>query len=125
MKNLKSYFKLVPEIYFLISVLFYWFSAAVFLNPVAITLMVIFILQLIFQNKSSGIIIALFLLPINLYMILAIVSEFNKFPVVNAEAKTLLCVGLLYFGLNIAMGIVMCIKYFSGNTEKISVSINQ
>ncbi len=122
MKKLKPYFKLIPEIYFLISVLFYWFSASVLLNPVAIILMAVFILQLIFQNKIIGTTIAVFLLPINLFMILAVVSEFKEFPVINTEAKTLLFVGMLYFGLNILMSVIMGIKYLSGTDKNIAIT---
>lgn len=122
MKAIKPYFKLIPEIYFLISVLFYWASASTLLNPVAITLLLIFILQLIFQNKISGVTIAVLFTLINLYMVLALLSEFHEFPTFSSEARMLLGVGLLYFGLNIAMSVIMGIKYMGGTPEKVAVT---
>jgi len=62
-------------------------STAVFLNPIAIVLIVILVFQLLFKSPIIGILIPFFLILSCLYMLAALISEFNEFPTFNAEAK--------------------------------------
>ena len=101
----------IPEFLLLLAVLFYWLPTSNPLNWVAITLVVVLILQIIYNNKVSGIIISSLLILICCYMFLALFSELREFPTFDADAKELLFVGLLYFTTTLIVSGVMFFKY--------------
>ena len=100
-----------PEYLLILSVIFYWTSTAVVFNPIAITLIILLGLQIKFQNKTVGILIPTFLILSSLFLIGALISEFNEFPTFNYEAKQLLFVGLIYFISTIVVSGIMIYKY--------------
>tara|TARA_R110002050_G_scaffold80304_3_gene171797 strand:+ start:7583 stop:7864 length:282 start_codon:yes stop_codon:yes gene_type:complete len=93
MKDLKKITLQLPEYILLAAVVFYWFSAGVAVNYVAITLVIGLILQIVFKFRLLGIVLPSLLMLTSFYMLLALISEFNKFPTFNYEAKKLLFVG--------------------------------
>lgn len=101
----------MPEIYFLLSIIYYWVLTGTIINPFAITFLALLILQIVIRNKVSGIIIASICILLNIYMAFALLSEFYEFPTINTDAKKLLIVGSIYLGLNLVMAILMLIKY--------------
>lgn len=105
-KNLNS----IPEIYLVISALFYWFSTT-FYNPIAFVIISIFLFQLLSKNKITGLIIAFIFVSINLYLTFALFSELSEFKTHNDEWLTMLLVGSTYISLNIILGIIMFIRY--------------
>ncbi len=109
----KKIFLNIPEYLLIAAVLFYWMSAGLVINYIAIVLLVIIILQMIYKNKVIGIIIPTIMILTCFYMILALLSEVREFPSFNTEAQTLLFVGLAYFLITIIASIVMIIKYTS------------
>ncbi|WP_425077004.1 hypothetical protein [Psychroserpens sp. S379A] len=109
----KKIFLNIPEYLLIAAVLFYWMSAGLVINYIAIVLLVIIILQMIYKNKVIGIIIPTIMILTCFYMIIALLSEVREFPSFNAEAQTLLFVGLAYFSITIIASIVMIIKYTS------------
>ena len=111
MKKLKQILLALPEFLLIAAVIFYWISAGMIINPVAISLILILILQIIFKNKILGLIIPSLLIITCLYMLMALVSEFNEFPTFNADAKKLLFVGLSYFISTMIISIIMIYKY--------------
>ena len=117
MNKVKAIILQCPEYILILSVVFYWVSAAIIINPVAIVLLGLLILQIIFQNKFIGITIAIFLILISLYMLAALMSEFSEFPTFNSEAKTFLFVGLTYFISTIMVAGLMIYKYVSANSS--------
>ena len=108
MKTLKSY---LSEIYWLIAILYYWSLTALAANWFAIALLMILGLLIFTKNKILGMTISIFLILINLYLFLALASEFSEFIVFNADAKKLLGVGVLFIGLNLLFSILMLLKY--------------
>ena len=114
---------LLPEIYLLASVIFYYISTASILNIVAIILFVIVAQQLYFKNALAGIVIGTIFLLINLYLILALVSELSEFTSFNSNGLKLAFVGFVWIGLNITMSIMMLKKYSSLKKPDISPSI--
>lgn len=118
MKNLKTIALNIPEYLLILAVFFYWFSSTPF-NPIAISLLVVLVLQLIFKNNIVGLLIASLLILVSLYMILAVFSEFNEFPTFNYEAKRLLAVGLSFFLSTIIVSGIMIYKYLH-NTIKLN-----
>ena len=101
----------LPEILLLIPVLFYWYSTAYLLNPVAIILTAILIYQIIYRNAVIGIIIPGLIIAACLFMILALMSELSEFPNFNADAKQMLTVGLTLFLSTIGICVWMLFKY--------------
>ncbi len=93
------------------SVLFYWFFTGTIVNPIAIGLLIILGLQLVFQKPSSGIAIASIFLVLNLFMVLALLSELSEFTEYTTNFYQLLIVGSLYLGLNIWVSSRMILKY--------------
>ncbi len=110
-KKAKQFLFKFPEYYLLVLVILSGYTPPFSFNPVSIVLAAILILQIIFRNKISGLIIAGIFLLINLYMFAALISEFNEFPEFNMDAKQLLFVGLSLWSLNMLASIVMIYKY--------------
>ena len=99
------------EVYLLVSILCYWILTGTLLNPVAAILLAIVATVMISKNKVLGVIISLLFLLLNLYMVLAMISELNAFTSFNERARQLAIFGSLYFGLNITVSIIMGSKW--------------
>ncbi len=106
--NIKKSF---TEYYLIGSVLFYWFFTASIFNPVAIGLLIILGLQLVYQKKGMGFTIGSIFLLLNLFMVLALLSELREFTEFSSSFYELLIVGSLYLGLNILVSLGMIVKY--------------
>lgn len=111
MKIFKQILLKLPEYLLIAAVIFYWGSAGIVINLIAIALIIILILQIIFKNRIIGLIIPSLLIMTCLYMLMALISEFNEFPTFNAEAKKLLLVGLSYFISTMIVAGIMIYKY--------------
>ncbi len=118
MKKVKKILLELPEYLLILSVIFYWFSSAVVVNPVAITLIIVLILQIIFKNRIVGIIIPSLLIMSCLFLLAALMSEFKEFPTFNSDAKQLLFVGLSYFISTIIVSVIMIYKYAIVSPER-------
>ncbi len=118
MQNLKRY---LPETYLIAATLFYWMSAAIVVNWFAIGLLSLLIFLIVTKNKVLGITIASIWILINLYMVLALISELSEFPEFNNAAFELLGVGSLFLGLNLIFSVILLVKY--GKTERKQVGL--
>jgi len=107
----KTVISLFPELYLLAATFYYWFSTANLLNPFAIGLLLIISYQIVFKKITSGLIISLIFILLNLYMCLALISELIKFNEINKNFTNLLLFGSTFIGLNLIMGICMFLKY--------------
>ena len=101
----------LPEYLLLLATFFYWISVGKLLNPIALVLIGILILQILFKNKVVGIIIPSILIMGSFYMLLALLSEFHEFPAFNADAAALLVTGLLMICPTMAISGIMVYKY--------------
>ena len=110
-ERIKTVILQLPEYLLIVAVVFYWFSAGLVVNYIAIGLIIVLILQIIFKNRIVGIIIPSILVMISLYMLLALMSEFNEFLTFSSDAKELLFGGLLYFISTIIVSGIMIYKY--------------
>ena len=111
MKNVRFLRPWIAECYLILSVLYYWFMTGTILNLSAIALLGILTGLIIWKNKALGVAIAIVFMFLNLYMILAMISELNEFETFNRRAQELLIFGSLYFGTNIAVSIKLLIKW--------------
>lgn len=108
MKNLKQLLISNPEYILIALVIFFWTLTTSTINLVAIGLISILILQIIFKNRITGLIIGCIFVFINLYLILAIGSELFEFPTFNSGAKRLLIYGFSIMGVtSIATGLMI------------------
>lgn len=111
MKAVKNLLIQLPEILLIIAIFIYWISSGVTLNPVAIVIIALLIIQIFYKNKTLGIILASTIIILGLYMTGALMSELNEFPVFNAEAKKLLIYGMSLFVSTIVVSAIMIYKY--------------
>lgn len=103
----------VANAFLLFSLFFYWFETSSFLNPVAIFLFIVLGLHMFVARGPFKFIFPSLFIIINLYMFLALFSEFSEFPILSMEAISLLLVGTLYLGLNIASSVIIIGHYLS------------
>lgn len=115
MKALKHY---IPEIYFVIAILYYWSLTALAVNWIAIIGLIIILFLIASKNKFLGIISSSLLIATNLFLFLALFSEFFEFTSFNNEAKNLLFVGSLFLGLNLLFSVLMLLKYYGIPNKK-------
>jgi hypothetical protein len=119
---LKKIFSVGPELYLLFSVVYYWSLTALVINPLAIFLVIVVTFQIWERNKVLGIVISALFLFLNLFLVLALISELSEFTEFNKNAVLLLTVGSLYLGLNIFFSVVMLYRYL--NRQAIEPVIN-
>jgi hypothetical protein len=111
MKHVKLIIAGFPEYYLIVLALLSGYSPPFSINPLAIGIAGGLVLQVIFKNRVAGFIIAGLLMLINLYMLLALISEFNEFTTFNTAARQLLFVGLSLFCLNSIVSFLMISRY--------------
>lgn len=122
MKVSKRIVYLLPEIYLLIAVVYYWILTANLLNPFAIILIGLLIFQIKTRAKLTGVSIAIILLLLNFFMLFALMSELNEFPEFNSKARTLAIVGFSFFGFNILVGSAMLVLYLSDKITNLKLN---
>lgn len=103
MTTFKKTLRFIPEVYFLISALYYWTLAGQTINYIAIALVVLMLYQAWSQNRATGLLFGGILLAINGFLVLALISELREYPTFDADARNLLLFGSLYLGSNLAM----------------------
>lgn len=94
----KSVSKWYPELFLIASVIIYWVLTAMLVNPVAISLIVLLVAQLRFNNKTFGIILSFIFMLLSAYMMLAIFSDIIHLDFFYPRGLLMLCFGSLYFG---------------------------
>jgi hypothetical protein len=109
----------IANVYILLSIVFYWFETSSPTNPVAMAFLAIFGLHLFVAKGNARLIFPGIFIIINLFMFLALFSEFNEFPTLCKEAITLLIVGTLYLGANITSSIIMLRSYFNPSVVRL------
>jgi hypothetical protein len=117
MTRIKQIKKSATEIYVLLSVIAYWIMTGTILNPIAIFLVAVLAVLMWKKNRTLGISFSAVFLILNLYMVLALISELNKFSAFDGEAITMAITGSAYLGLNIFVALVMLIKWTVGTPE--------
>ncbi|WP_412560375.1 hypothetical protein [Winogradskyella sp. MIT101101] len=102
---------ILPELFLIASVIYYWTLTANPFNPIAIGLLVILLYQVISKKPLSGLLISAVFIFLNLFMVLALISELSEFEAVNQNYNNLIIFGSLYLGLNLFVGGIMFSKY--------------
>lgn len=112
-----------PEVWFIIIIsgctIPEWFAignqASNLLIPIfSLVILALLIKQSIHRSRIlSGIIGSVFAIC-SIYMLIAMISEFHEFPVVNMQAVTLISVGTALIGTSMIAAIVMLIRAIVG-----------
>lgn len=115
----KIFFKL-PEYYLLILAISAGYSPPFYMNPFFIGIVILLILQIIFKNRISGMLLGILFFLVNLYFLGALLSEFREFTEFNNSAMQLLFVGLVIWFLNLVFSVTMIYKYSTNNFKRSS-----
>lgn len=115
--KLKNVFQVFPELYLIAAILYYWTLTANLFNPIAIGLLLVFGYQCIAQKALLGIILSSIFICLNLYLILALISELSEFPEADTAFYKMLGIGGLFIGLNILAGGFMMKKYIDKSSN--------
>lgn len=107
-KKIKS---LIPELFLIAGVCYYWSLTALTLNWLAILLLGALLFLIFTKNKIVGITFGALIILVNVYLIFALLSEFHEFPEFNKKAQELLLFGSLFIGLNIFFAGWLIMKY--------------
>lgn len=111
MKKIAKLFPYLSEFYILVLVLAAGVRPPFSFTPLALVMTAIVALQMIFRNAITGIILSNSFILINLYMILALLSEYREFPTFNFAAAKLLIIGSLIILTNLFIGGLIFLNY--------------
>lgn len=120
---MKSYLKLIPEAYFILSVIYYWIMTGTLVNPFAIALLLGIAILLVFRNKALGLLLSILSILVNLFLFAALMSEYREFHEPTPASRDLILYGSIYLGLNLLMSLIMLVKY--GLMESSSKPVRQ
>lgn len=125
MKKLKSLLFKFPEYYLVLLVLLSGFKPPFYFAPLAIGLAILVVVQIYFKNNILGIGMAVLFSLANIFLLFAVISEFNEFQLLNAVAIQLLAGGTLLFIINGLAAGIMIYKYgFAEKADKLQGSIS-
>lgn len=102
---------IIPELFLITSVFYYWTLTSNLFNPYAIGLLGILVYQLISEKVTLGLLISAIVIALTLFMFLALISELSEFDAANENFNKLLIFGSLYIGLTLIMAGLMFYKY--------------
>ncbi|WP_426429856.1 hypothetical protein ACPX19_09960 [Winogradskyella sp. HB-48] len=109
--NVSKLKPLIPELFLIVSVVYYWILTANLFNPFAIGLLAIIFYQIMNKKPTLGLIISVTVIVLTLFLVLALLSELSEFEVANQNYTNLLIFGTLYLGTNLVLGSIMLHKY--------------
>ncbi len=93
--------------FIVLSLLYYWIETSAVINPFAIILAGIFALHFFVARGFFKLLFPSIFILLNLYMFLALFSEFSEFSTLDKNAISLLAVGIIYLGLNICSAAII------------------
>ncbi len=114
---LKKFILQLPEYYFIIMIFFAGYTPPFSISWIYILLIAILVAQLIFKNKTSGLLLGGVAFFINLLFIAALFSELKEFKEFNVQAQKLLFVGLGIWIFNMIASITMIYRYVKMKTR--------
>lgn len=101
----------LPEFYLITIILLVGYCSPFSFTPFVIVVAFIILLQIIFKNRISGIILASLLFLLNLYFLDVLLSEFKEFEAFNMNTERMLIVGIPLWLSNMSVSGVMFYKY--------------
>ncbi|WP_044403965.1 hypothetical protein [Lacinutrix sp. Hel_I_90] len=117
---MKTIFFKLPEYYLIVLAILAGYSPPFYVNPIFIGIVLLLMLQIIFKNRISGIILGILFFLVNLCFLGALLSELIEFSEFNNSAKQLLFVGLAIGILNLVFSATMLYTYSVNNFKRSS-----
>ena len=108
-------YRWIPEVYFMLVAI--WWAIDSYtnwkgdINYPAIALFSIFTLQFFIKNRIIGLLLALMIGLVSIYLILALLSDFSKIPTIDVSGIRFLFRGGLFIVSNIIMSVLMFRNY--------------
>lgn len=111
MKNIKDILPKIPEYYLIILVLLAGFTPPFSVSPVSVGCAIALVLQIIYKNRKTGLIIAGLFVVVNLGTVMALIAELGEFSIYSTQAWNLVFGGLTLIVLNFAVAGIMFYRY--------------
>jgi len=111
MKKIQTTLPKIPEYYLITLVLLAGFTPPFSISPVSVGLAIALVLQIIYKNRKTGLIIAGLFVLINLGAAMALVAELEDFSAKSRGFWNLLFGGLALMILNFTMAGIMFYRY--------------
>ena len=111
LKYIKPLLYWLPEMYLLLATAFYWVLTGIWFNPFALFLIGLLGIQMLYNSRSLGLIIASVFILLNGYLIAAMVSDLMDIAVFGYSAQQLLVFGLAFMGINLFMAFRLLLKH--------------
>ncbi|WP_438962383.1 hypothetical protein [Nonlabens sp.] len=108
----------LPEYYFILLAILAGYTPPFDFNLLFLMVALVFVAQIIFKNRVSGLLLAIVTGLINLLFLGALLSEFQEFESFTGDAQQLLFVGLSIFTLNSVATGIMFYKYMKNTARK-------
>ena len=115
---MRKFLNILAQILLIIVVVYYWYDTSILFNPVAIGLLLLLVLELSIRNLILTVFSSSVIGLLSLYMMLAVLSEYNEFPVGDAEGFKLLVVGLFIFISTFALSVLMSVRRLFYSSHK-------
>jgi|GEM_PF-1224270 len=96
-----------PELYLIAATLYYWFLTSSLFNPIAIGLLSVLLFYMLTKNITLGLILSTVYILLNLYLVLALISELSEFQSLDSNFMKLIIIGPIFLGLNLLAGYFM------------------
>ena len=109
--KLQSTLQKLPEYYIVLIALLAGYTPPFSFNPVFVGIAAIVLLQIIFKNRVSGLVLAGLFFLCNLLFLGALISEFIEFTEFTRQAMELILVGIPLWLLNLVLSVVMFFSY--------------
>ena len=113
----KFILSLIPEIYLVLATFYYWSLTSNLFNPIAIVLLIILGYLILKQHTVLGLVTSATVLILNLFLILALLSELRDVTLASVNANELVLYGSLFIGLNILLSSFMLIKFLKRSVK--------
>ena len=113
----KFILSLIPEIYLVLATFYYWSLTSNLFNPIAIVLLIILGYLILKQHTVLGLVTSATVLILNLFLILALLSELSDVTSASVNANELVLYGSLFIGLNILLSSFMLIKFLKRSVK--------
>jgi inner membrane protein involved in colicin E2 resistance len=111
MKNIKAILPRIPEYYLIVLVLLAGFTPPFSISPVSVVCAIALVLQIMYKNRKTGLIIAGLFMVVNLGAAMALIAELGEFSVYPMEFWALLLGGLALMILNFTVVGIMIYRY--------------
>jgi hypothetical protein len=114
----RSVSKWYPELFLIVSVLIYWISFGVFLNPIAIVLLALLFAQLTYKNKILGLVISAILIVLVSWISVKLLSDIIFADTFLWAGVKMLVIGVTYLSITAYYAVILFIKNYSTTADR-------